>query len=331
MENLLKQLSAAACLGAVEDAFDIAERFLSPFAAVKRTCGRLVATLDGVGEPLLLEAHLDEVGFVVTNVAENGFVKVAAVGSVDSRILTGVRVRLYGEKTVEGVFISTPPHLSEEKSAPKLEDLFIDVGPAQAKFLKAGDFATYATLPQNMLGTTLCGKAMDNRSGVAAVLKAAANIAAVSAHRPITVLLTVGEELGLRGAKTGGFDLFDRVKQAIAVDVSFGNFSGCDPYKTAKLGTGAMIGISPVLHRPMYRRLEQLAKDLNIAYTREIMAGNTGTNADALSVTCGGIETALLSIPLRNMHTPCEVVDLNDIAAVVNLIVAYATESEVAV
>lgn len=326
MQDLLFQLCNAPCLGPVENAFDIAENFLTPFAAVTRSPGRLVAEVPGVGTPILLEAHLDEVGFVVTGIEKTGFLTVAPVGSVDSRILTGTPITVLGQKPVQGVFTGTPPHLSHGSKAADFNDLKIDVGPEQAALISLGDFAVYNMTAAPLAGGCVTAKALDNRSGVAAVLLAAKAAAAQKGSRAVTVLLTTGEELGLRGAKTGCFALFNRVACAVSVDVSFGNFPGCEPEHTAVLGTGAMIGVSPVLSGQVTGRLKQLARQNSLPFTLEVMGGSTSTNADVLSVTGSGIAAGLVSIPLRNMHTPCEVIDLNDLAAVTDLLTQFCKE-----
>ena len=326
MQQLLFNLCNAPCLGPVENAFAVAEEFLAPFAAVTRSPGRLIAAVPGTGEPVLLEAHLDEVGFTVTHVHPNGFLTVAPVGSVDSRILAGTPVTVLGQRLVPGVFTSVPPHLSSGSKVAAFNDLKIDIGKADANLVRPGDFAVFCAPAAALAGSCVTAKALDNRSGVAAVLLAAQKAAAQKGGRPVTVLLTNGEELGCRGAKTGGFALLGKVGCAVSVDVSFGNFPGCEPEHTAVLGTGAMVGVSPVLSGRVTAALKQLAKQNNIPFTLEVMGSNTSTNADVLSVTGGGIAAGLVSIPLRNMHTPCEVINLNDLAAVANLLAQFCKE-----
>lgn len=324
MKDLLFSLCNAPCLGSVEHAFAVAEQFLVPFSAVSRTPGRLIAEVPGKGEAILLEAHLDEVGFIVTNILENGFLRVSAVGSVDSRVLPGTPVCVLGEKQLSGVFTSVPPHLTNEQEPVTLEVLSVDVGAENTQLVHPGDFVVYHAPATEMLDGRITAKALDNRSGVAAVLLAAKEISKQSGHPPVQVLLTNGEELGCRGGKTGAAALFGQVACAVSVDVSFGNFAGCDPDHTAVLGSGAMIGISPVLDRAVTEQLKAVARDCKLPHTFEIMSGNTSTNADVIASTGSGIRAGLVSIPLRNMHTPCEVIDLGDVQAVADLLAAFA-------
>ena len=137
----------------------------------------------------------------------------------------------------------------------------------------------------------------------------------------VILLFPTGEELGLRGARVAAYN--SGVKKSIVVDVSFGDCPDVSPSKTAKLGSGAMIGVSPVLSRDIYKKLESVAKENNIPYTLEVMGGTTSTDADVISLNQSGIPTGLVSIPLRNMHTPCEVLDEKDVAAVSTLLAAY--------
>ena len=134
-------------------------------------------------------------------------------------------------------------------------------------------------------------------------------------------LLSDGEELGLRGVRTAVFD--STPNEAVVIDVSFGDGPDISPYKCGKMGKGAMIGVSPVLNREMTDALNLIAYDNGIPYQNEVMGGNTSTNADVISVTKCGVPTALISIPLRNMHTPVETVKISDITSVCDILERY--------
>lgn len=132
------------------------------------------------------------------------------------------------------------------------------------------------------------------------------------------------EELGTRGAKIGAFS--KGVDEFICVDVSFAYTPNCDKADCGEIGKGAMIGFSPILDKNISKKLVNIAKKNKIPYQCEIMSGSTGTNADVISLCESGIKGALISIPEKYMHQPCEVVDVNDIESVNNLIYAYISE-----
>ena len=168
------------------------------------------------------------------------------------------------------------------------------------------------------------GPALDDRIGCAAVIAAAQEIAAEKPDCRVTVLLSSMEEIGGQGAMTGGFAV--RPDYAIAVDVSFGDGFGCRAEQTAPLGGGPMLGLAPILDRTFTLRLQELAKAHEIPLQPEPMGGRTGTDADDLAAAGPGIKTALISIPLRSMHTVAETVDLADAANTARLMALAAKE-----
>lgn len=274
---------------------------------------------------LLLDAHLDQIGFIVTFIDENGFVKLGELGRGDKRLLPAQSVTIYGEEKVRGVFTSLPPHVQADSTkSPKLDELSIDTGFTKSELegkIKLGDPVLIDSEPRELLNGKICGRAMDNRSGVVAVLYAISQIHGKSTDFNIAVQFSAQEEVGTRGARTSAFKISP--DEAIIVDVSFGKTPELSLSKTAELGSGVMIGYSSVLSRRMSRAFTKLAKKREIPHTIEVMAGGTGTNADPIGETNAGVEAITLSIPLRYMHTPVEVVDIADIKAVGELIASY--------
>ncbi len=339
MERIKSDLKLLCQASGVAGLFAIAEAAQSLLSELVDTVemdamGNVIAMRRGNSEnapTILLEAHLDEIGFLVTHIDENGFVHVAAAGGVDERVLTAQPVIVHGEREYTGVFCSTPPHLSKkEGELPDLSDRAIDLGlneeeakshiPLGSRVSFAPDFCT---LNENIV----CSKALDDRAGVAAILHCLRQLKE-SLPINIAVALCVQEELGCRGSVPA----VNRIKPsaAIVTDVSFAATPDADPYHCGKLSDGVMIGISPILHTPMSSRLLQLAQEKGIAYQTEVMGGTTGTDADMISKAIYGIPTALLSIPQRYMHTPVELVDMRDVAAVGELMAAYIREGGIA-
>ena len=276
---------------------------------------------------LLLEAHLDEIGFLVTHIDDDGFLHVAAAGGVDERVLTAQPVVVHGDKPYCGVFCSTPPHLAKKDGElPELSDRGIDVCMTAEEArccIPLGSRVTFASNVRMLSDTRITGKALDDRAGIAAILHCLRQLDSAPAVN-VAVAFCVQEELGCRGCVPAVRRL--KPDAAIVTDVSFALTPDATPHACGKLGEGAMVGISPVLHTGMTSRLQGLAKSHNIPTQPEVMGGATGTDADQISKSLLGIPTALLSIPQRYMHTPVETVDLQDVAAVGNLMAAYIRE-----
>ena len=299
-------------------AYAAAKELLSPMGEVKRTpLGSLLCCVNEgkEGAPhLLLEAHLDQIGFIVTRV-EEGFLRFSKIGGIDARWLPATPVVIHAAGDYPGIITSVPPHLAGDGSdhSIKIENLLIDTGftaETAAKLFAPGDIVTFAAKPVELQNKRLAGPALDDRIGCAAVI--------------VTVLLSSMEEVGGQGAETGGFT--SQPDYAIAVDVSFGDGFGCAPEKTSPLGGGTMLGYAPTLNRDFTLKLKKLAEENNIPLQHEPMGGRTGTDADELATAGRGIKMALLSIPLRSMHTVAETIDPEDAANTARLMALAAKE-----
>ncbi len=320
---LLSDLSA---IGTVTDAADKPAEILSKYCEVSRLDGlSVLGEIKGESDyTLLIDAHIDEVGFIVTHISENGFLTVQKCGGIDVRHLPSKAVTVHGKEKITGVFSSIPPHLSKGDEVPEnITDYKIDtmLGADAKEFVSIGDFVTYKTSAAEMSGDVVTGKAFDDRAGVCIILELAKRLAGKKLPITVKFLLSDAEELGLRGATTSAFAIAP--DEAIAIDVSFGNGPDISPYECGKLGDGAMIGISPVLSREISDKLTATAKNKEIKYQTEVMGGKTSTNADVISVSRGGVKTGLLSVPLRNMHTDCEVLSLSDLGSVCDILENY--------
>lgn len=313
-------------------AYAAAKELLSPMGEVKRTpLGSLLCCVNEgkEGAPhLLLEAHLDQIGFIVTRV-EEGFLRFSKIGGIDARWLPATPVVIHAAGDYPGIITSVPPHLAGDGSdhSIKIENLLIDTGftaETAAKLFAPGDIVTFAAKPVELLNKRLAGPALDDRIGCAAVIAAAEEIAAEKPDCRVTVLLSSMEEVGGQGAETGGFT--SQPDYAIAVDVSFGDGFGCAPEKTSPLGGGTMLGYAPTLNRDFTLKLKKLAEENNIPLQHEPMGGRTGTDADELATAGRGIKMALLSIPLRSMHTVAEIIDPEDAANTARLMALAAKE-----
>lgn len=317
--------------GAEGDTAAVIASFLKPYTGDVRTdaLGNLIATLNpGKEKSVVLTAHMDKIGLAVTGIDEkSGFLRIARVGGTDLRVMAAARVTVYGKKTLEGVVISTPPHLADKSSVNKvtpIDKLAVDCGlPFEEikELVSVGD-RIELRLPFTALAN---GKAtspfMDNSAGCTAVLKAIEKISGQDCPCTVHAVFATREEVGKQGARTALFGLAP--DEALVTDVSFAAAPGVPEESSARQGSGAMIGCSPILQKDMTDALKALAKKEGIPYTVEVLGRSTGTDADVAVISGAGVRTGLLSIPLKNMHTAAELVKLSDIEAVADLMAAY--------
>lgn len=329
IEKTLETLCALpAVSGGEKAAHETVIKLLSEYTDNVKTddFGNIIGFIGDESKPvLLLDAHIDRIGMIVTYIDDDGFVKVGKMG-IDMRTLLAQNVTIYGREKVKGVISTLPPHVAEDKDkAPKLEDIAIDVGmnKEQAeKVISLGDLVVLEGFFSKLAGNRVCTPASDDRAGVASILYAL-DLLKDEKNLPfrLAVQFSAQEEVGCRGAKASAFNVAP--DYAIAFDVSFGASKGVSSEESGKLGKGPMIGISPALNREISEKLIRIAKEKEIPYQTEVMNGRTGTNADEIALTRGGVKTGLISIPQRYMHTPCEVLDLEDIKHTGQLLAEY--------
>ncbi len=317
-----------------------------PAAAVWRDAASFAElSVDGLGssiarvgeaKPLLaVVGHIDEIGLIVTHVDEKGFLWFAPVGGWDPQILVGQRVEVRGKDgPVPGVVGRKPIHLldpDQRKKVVELKSLHIDVGAGdreQAEALvRVGDPVVIAAEPMAVAGERLVSRAMDNRLGAYVALESlrrchegkgpGGSFAAVAA---------VQEEIGLFGARTAAFEV--RPDIAVAVDVTHATDApGVDEKEIGShpLGSGPAIGRGSTLSPKVFELLVETAEAEGIEHSISASGRGTSTDADVLQISRSGIPTGLVSIPLRYMHSPVEMVDLRDVEATVELLSAFAS------
>lgn len=279
------------------------------------------------GQPhLMLNAHIDEIGMIVTAIDDKGFLKVAKCGGVDRRLLMASPVKVHtGKEVFHGVIGSIPPHLQTgDKKNPKIEEAYIDVGftKKQAEeMIPLGSRVSFEGPFTKLEGGLVSSKALDDRCGCVAVILAAEQMKAAGGDYGLTLMLSTQEETGGPGAKTAAFA--SRPTECIVVDVTFGTTPEIEEHHCGKLKAGPMIGKGAILDRKLSNRLEQAAKEKQIPYQIEVMGSHTGTDADGIVTAAEGIPCASIGIPLRYMHTPVEVISVEDVENTVKLIAAY--------
>ena len=327
--ELLKELTQTIGVsGCEENIVALLRKKLSSYGDVTVDNMNNVFCTFGEGYHFLLDAHLDEIGLIVTDITDDGFIKFSNCGGIDARPLPAMEVSVWGSEEVKGVISTLPPHLqsaSDEKKIPKLSELAIDTGLTKDKLEKLvalGDRITFKRNFTPLLNGLVSASCLDDRSGIAAILMCLDELKNLDCK--VTVMFSSQEEVGTRGAKVGPYA--KSVDEAISVDVSFALTPGCDKSECGELSKGAMIGFSPILDKEISRKLVDAAEKNNISYQCEIMSGRTGTNADVISISEKGIKTALISIPEKYMHQRVEVVDTADVESVSRLICAYIKE-----
>ncbi len=327
--ELLKELTQTVGVsGCEENIVALLKKKLSSYGDVTVDSMNNVFCTFGEGYHFLLDAHLDEIGLIVTDITDDGFIKFSNCGGIDARPLPAMEVSVWGREEVKGVISTLPPHLqsaSDEKKIPKLSELAIDTGLTKDKLEKLVSLGDRITFKRNftpLLNGLFSASCLDDRSGVAAILMCLDELKNLGCK--VTVMFSSQEEVGTRGAKVGPYA--KSVDEAISVDVSFALTPGCDKSECGELSKGAMIGFSPILDKELSRKLVDAAEKNNIPYQCEIMSGRTGTNADVISISEKGIKTALISIPEKYMHQRVEVVDTADVESVSRLICAYIKE-----
>lgn len=270
---------------------------------------------------VMIEAHSDKIGLMVSHITESGFVLFAPVGGIDRKILPAARVVILGKEKMTGVIASVPPHLRKKQSF-KLEDLCIDTGLSKKQLegkIDIGDTIEFLTEYTPLDGDTVASSALDDRAGLAALIRA---LELVGDGSKYDVILTssVQEEVGCRGARAAA----NAVKPDIyiCIDVTHGTTPDASS-DTFEVGGGPAIGVGPNMTPNVTSCLIDTAKETEIKYQLEVMGGSSGTNAWEVQLANRGTATGLVSIPLRYMHTPYEVLSLSDIEDTAKLLAEF--------
>jgi putative aminopeptidase FrvX len=279
--------------------------------------GRINSKKEGA-KTLLLDAHIDEIGFIVSEICEGGLLKVVNIGGIDPRILSASEVNIYGKKTITGIFTSKPPHLQEpgELDKPmKLEDLAIDTGYSKEQLEEIVSIGTpvgYRSPVVRLQGGYIAGKSFDDRICAVSILRALEMLKDKDLPVNIAVVFSGGEETGYKGAATSSYQIAPDF--AICLDVTNAYVPDAPVFrKDIKMGGGASISYSAQTSRALTIKTVETAKKNGIPYQLFAEPNHTGTNSGVIQTSHGGIPTVLISIPLKNMHTANEVVTLSDV------------------
>lgn len=326
-EEILKELCLPqAPSGMEESSSEVFARLIAPYAdTVERTpSGNVIARRRGKGKRLLIEAHADEVGLIVTEVL-GGFLKFLPVGGIDFKILPASTVTVYGRRPIPGIIGLKPPHLQKKEDDRTLsaDTLLIDTGLEDASSLvRPGDTVAFSSPYLPLLNGRASSRCMDDRACLAALIEAAKLIE--KNDYDLCFAATSREEVGLRGAKCLAKSFLPEI--SISLDVTFAESFGSQD-SSFPLGAPALC-ISPSLSMPLTRALEAAANDAGVSISYEAASGSSGTNAWAIAAASPDAHTALLSVPIRYMHTLTEVLSLSDIDAAAKIVAQFVNGGE---
>jgi len=265
---------------------------------------------------VMLSAHMDEIGLIVTGI-EKGFLRIAKVGGSVARVMLVQPVVVHGLRELLGVVGSRPPHLlppDERDQVLPFDMLFVDVGLPEAqvgRLVRVGDLVSIRREACELKGGLFSGKALDDRASVAAVAVCLETLASLQHKWNVMGVASVQEEITFLGAATSAYGVHPDI--AIAIDVTFGEQNDVSKPIAMDMGKGPAIGIGPNFHPKLTQALVDTASAMEMPYQMDPLPGPSGTDAWPIQVAREGIPTALLSIPLRYMHTPVETVVLKDI------------------
>ncbi|MSU70698.1 MAG: M42 family peptidase [Opitutaceae bacterium] len=339
LAELLHARSPSGYEGEAQAVFD---RHVKPAADTytKDALGNRLAMVNPSGDPvLMLAGHMDELGLIITYVNQDGFIYFDTIGGHDLGVISGRRVLIQAANgLVRGVTGKRAIHLMDEedrKKVPKKHEIWIDIGARSKKEaltrIAIGDVATYDHELELIHGSIGTARAFDNKVGAYIVGETLIRLAPGKKRLVAKVVgvATSQEEVGVRGATTAGYAVNPHI--AIAVDVGHAtDHPDCDnrKYGETKLGGGPILCRGANINPRVFDRLLKAAKKLKIPHQLEADPRPTGTDARALQIGRGGVATGLISVPLRYMHTPSEVVDLQDVERCVQLLVEFATGLE---
>lgn len=282
---------------------------------------------------LLLDAHFDVIGLMVTKIHQNGFLSVCNVGGIDTRILPSSEVTIHGKEDVYGVIVSTPPHLkSGDSTVPAIESILVDTGYKKEeleKIVSIGDTVTVNGEYMEMGNGYIMSSYLDNRSCAAACIHALSDVERCDLEYDVYVVISAGEEIGRMLTRAAAFNIEPDI--IITTDVNFAREPNIEIRHSIECKKGPSVDISTLTDRELSRGIINLAKKNNIPCQVVVEPTGTGTNNDLLSITGKGARCVVMSLPLKSMHTTCESVNVEDVKNLSRILslIAKTKEAEI--
>lgn len=300
--------------------------------------GNVAAVLNpAAGMKIMLAGHMDELGFIVHHIDDNGQLHFRTIGGHDSAVAIGQRVWVYGTRRIAGVIGRTAIHLQTEedrKKKPEIKDMWIDIGAATraeaAEMVSLGDVATYQCEFLPLMGDRATARGFDNKMGtfvVAETLRLLKEDGGLHPDVGVHAVATVQEEIGLRGARTAAYGI--AAQTGLAVDVNHAtDYPGANKVLHGQLevGKGPSVSRGPNTNPVTFALIAAAAREAEIAVQISVSAAGTGTDANAMQLNRAGMATGLLGVPLRYMHTPVELLSLKDVEDCARLMAGYCRQ-----
>lgn len=334
---MLKEFLFEVCSTQIVSGFEhingnILKKYFEPYtdSLEKDKVGSYIFKQDGNNDKkIMLAAHIDEIGLMVTKILDNGFLSFTSVGGINSASLVAQDVTVYGKENIFGVIGIKPPHVTPEEERSKslkIKDLYIDTGYSKEKLesiVKVGNIATINREPISLQGSVVSAKAFDDRACVAVMLETAKELKKLSHKSNIYYAATAQEETGCRGAITASYKVNPDI--AIVLDVDFGMAPGM-PTETCELGKGPIVAFGGRLNPKLTKKFIEVCKLYNYPMQYEATPGSTGTDTESVQINREGVPCILLSIPLRYMHTSVETIDIKDVEITGKAIARFINE-----
>lgn len=332
LKNYLFELCSDCAPSGREDLLLSLERLARPLAdrLYRDSAGNLIAVkyskIPGA-EKIMLDAHADEVGLIVTGIDERGFIHFANHAGIDDKILPASTVTVLGARPLTGVVATLPPHLlkdADTEKTIKARDMVIDIGfdeKTARELVNVGDLISLRAPCVDLQNGLVLGKSFDNRASCAVLIQLLSMLGSVRPRYDVYMVFSAAEEFGGYGASAAAFEI--EPDRALILDTTFAVSPYTDKSKGKALGGGCAVGISPILDTHMTESLVGVARSHAIPYQTEVMSGKTGTDADNVVMTKCGVPAVLISIPLRYMHSAGEIVSISDMENAVRLLLGY--------
>lgn len=314
LQTISELIAAPGVTGAEQAVGEVIKRYFSAYTqdVWQDQYGNIYGRIGQKCHPeVLIMAHMDEIGLMVTKVEDNGMLRMINVGGVDPRILPGSEVLVLGEKPLPGVIGAIPPHLTggQVDAAYQIPELVCDIGydgEEAKKLVHVGDYITFAPkAPLQLKNGYLSSKTLDDRALVAVMLECMERLSKQKLQCSVVFCASVQEERSGLGGIIGAYSV--QPDMAIAIDVCHGPTPGVKPFETTPMDK-VLLTKGSNIHEKLVQLLMDSAKEQNIAFDLEAVMGHTGTDAWMMQIQRGGIPTAIVSPPLRYMHTSVETI-----------------------
>jgi putative aminopeptidase FrvX len=289
--------------------------------------GRMYAEGEKKSPRIMISAHMDEIGMMVTEIDDRGFIKFTNIGGIDQRVLLAQEVTVHGSQDLFGVIGAKPPHLQkpgETSKAVKMDDMAIDVGLPGEKvreIVQVGDLISFNGSLLSLQGDMVTGKSLDDRAGVAMLMECMKELKKLHFQGEVVLVASAQEEVGVRGATVSAYRLEPDI--GIAIDVTHGETPDAPKERTSPMDKGPCIAIGPNIHPKLAERLMETAGEYGIQYVVDVGYGPTGTDARAIQISRQGVPTLLLELPLRYMHTTVETLNMKNVKSAARLLALF--------